>query len=815
MLPSLRERIKLEYQKNKSLADLHGIIQNAVEILSLEPVSYHVYNTKITLKVDQWEGVDPLERPAIQFINRVGFYDRLNLRTLLTGVGTIPDSLETIISSLNRQGYDFTEDDLILTNDVLNAKENSLGYIGSITLEEIGEYVPPVVIPPYVPPQVLSISSDVKVEGSTLVHEIVLNKILTQSTGVIVAVTYNGSATLGVDTGFVEYNVGLGWVTTGVSSGSFGVAVPIGSDRFSVRLLTKDDIYYEGEETYQISAKIGNQTPVIATGTIIDNDPVPVINITDASTVEGDLMTHTVSLSTAWEQASSYGISLVGETATATLDFNSNLAQAIFTQGVYFNPANNSIVIPPKVVNFTISYATVDDQITESTETVRLTIGNKTAIGTILDNEVLPTISVANVTVTEGVDQYAVFDIRLNNPSSLDVQFNAAISNGTAILGQDFNLLQFQQGTNWVSASGATIVIPAGQVLAKLRVAIVDDLIYEVAETFNLIVTVVNNTTGNETATGLGTIISNDASPTVIYLGMDQRTEGEKLLHTVNLSNPSSSPTIVGFTMTSEEMNLATNISNVEYSFNSLNWFAATVNNFNWNVTVPAGIVNFNVRVTTIDNIIDEADTRKYIISAGVGNQVPKTAEGIINDNDITQNPGTGTPEDPVIIQDFDFAVLRYIWTAEAGRDLDTRTYLNTPDRLYGVVGWAKSQNDGSILSWGGDNTQSGVECVLISTDGMKLTYPDQQEFEIFANAFWYSQILTGDISIQFESYKGGTMTKNGYDWVNTGGQLKQSVTIAANVQNVIGQARDMGIRAATLKFNVVTKTGTLNSVAA
>lgn len=56
-------------------------------------------------------------------------------------------------------------------------------------------------------------------------------------------------------------------------------------------------------------------------------------------------------------------------------------------------------------------------------------------------------------------------------------------------------------------------------------------------------------------------------------------------------------------------------------------------------------------------------------------------------------------------------------------------------------------------------------------------------------------------------------MTKSGYGWINNGGTSVQSVTIAANVQNEIGQERDMGIRAGALKFNVMTKTGTLNSV--
>lgn len=371
----------------------------------------------------------------------------------------------------------------------------------------------------------------------------------------------------------------------------------------------------------------------------------------------------------------------------------------------------------------------------------------------------------------------------------------------------------YQQGEVWLPATNTLITIPAGQTSVKVRVTVVDDALYEPNETFQLVVTVFNNTIGNETASGTCTIISNDNVPAVLYLGADQRTEGEKLLHTVNLTNPSSTTTSVIFTITSTEMVLAENISNVEYSFNSLAWTAAPMNNFGFTVPVPAGTTTFNVRVTSVDNTNDEADTRKYVISAKVGSQTPITAEGIINDNDITQNPGTGTLEDPAIIQDFDFAVLRYIWTSDAGRDLDTRTYFNNPKRVFGVVGWAKSQTDAGMLQWGGDNTGSGVECVLIDVVTMKAVYPDQQDFEIFLNSYWYHEKLTGNITIQFESYKGGSMTKSGYDWVNRDGQLRQFVSIAAHVDNGVGQQRDMGVRVATLKFNIVTKTGTLNSV--
>lgn len=813
MLPSLRELVKLEVDKNKSLTEVSALLKNAVEIVSIENVSYESFNTKIVAIVDQWRTVDPLERPDQQFIERVGFYNRLDLSNLLFGVGCIQDSINTIISSLNQQGYDFNYDDLELINQRVYAKEKSLGYVGSILLSEIGVYTPPVIVLPPSPAIVLSVGSDSKPEGSTLTHEIILNKAAISATGIIVAVAFNGSAVMGVDTGVVQYNVGLGWVSSGVSSGSFAVVVPTGSDRFSIRVPTVNDTYYETNETYTVSAKAINQNPVFGTGTILNNDPVPVISINDTSVTEGGLIEHTVTLSTPSASVSSYPASLVGITATNTLDFNANLAQATLTNGVTYNPANQTLVIPALVTSFKVSYTTVDDNVNESVETVEFRLGNKVAIGTIFDNDTLPSISVNNIEVTESVDSHAVFNVTLSHPMSTNVQFTAMVINGSAVMGQDIRDLMYQNGAVWVNASNTPITIPAGETTARVRVTIDDDNVFEPNKSFTLAVTVVGNVLANEIANGLCVITSNDPAPTVTYIGLDSKTEGDRLLHPVTLSNPSSTVTNVQFQITSNDMNLSTDISSVEYSLNNLTWLPLNMSNFGFTVPVPANVTNFAIRVNTVDNFIDQAAVRSYTISAAANGQTPLTTTGSLADNDIFIDPGTGTPSDPYVINDFDYAVVRYIWTAEAGRDLDTRTWFNTPNRIANVVGWAKSSTDADLLKWGGDNVQSGVECILVDMKAASLLLPNQQNFEIFANAFWYSEILTGDISIQFQSYKGGTMAQSGFDWVNNGGVVVQNLTVSKNIQNVIGEDRDMGIRAATLNFNVVTKSGTLNSV--
>lgn len=171
---------------------------------------------------------------------------------------------------------------------------------------------------------------------------------------------------------------------------------------------------------------------------------------------------------------------------------------------------------------------------------------------------------------------------------------------------------------------------------------------------------------------------------------------------------------------------------------------------------------------------------------------------------------GNIDPDDgPVQLENFDFAIIRYIWTDGGGRDLDTRTYLSQPYRKASNVGWSRSQNDGEYLRWGGDNTGSGVEAILLNMIKVAQDHPGVETLKVSMNAFWYSSRSTGNFKVQFEMYKGGTMAQNGYDWLNTGGQRTQSLTVDCNVQ--VTQSDDIdGVEVVTLEYNPTTMVGNL-----
>lgn len=184
---------------------------------------------------------------------------------------------------------------------------------------------------------------------------------------------------------------------------------------------------------------------------------------------------------------------------------------------------------------------------------------------------------------------------------------------------------------------------------------------------------------------------------------------------------------------------------------------------------VPANIV-VKVHAKALDTELGDTE----IGAAVIANSYMVYEES----NGITHNK----PTNQTTIQDFDFAVIRYIWDSTGGTDLDTRTRIINPARNVDV-GWSRGSTDGAYLNWNGDNTGSGVECVLLNLNQLKLDFPNINNFEISLRAYWYSQKNTGNFSLQFESFKGGTMQPNGFDFINVGGTSIQSITLSTNSQ--------------------------------
>jgi len=156
--------------------------------------------------------------------------------------------------------------------------------------------------------------------------------------------------------------------------------------------------------------------------------------------------------------------------------------------------------------------------------------------------------------------------------------------------------------------------------------------------------------------------------------------------------------------------------------------------------------------------------------------QTPTPTPSITPTNTNTQTPTSTIPSTPTptpttvpyIPGDFtfdaDYIVLTYAFND--GTDLDTRTRVTVPDigqnSLPDYIGWCCSEqwptSGNPILTWGGDNTGTGFESVLIDLIQFKSDYPSQNIITINANAGWYGTVGTNPVYIQAKLYKGGTM---------------------------------------------------------
>lgn len=175
-------------------------------------------------------------------------------------------------------------------------------------------------------------------------------------------------------------------------------------------------------------------------------------------------------------------------------------------------------------------------------------------------------------------------------------------------------------------------------------------------------------------------------------------------------------------------------------------------------------------------------------------------------------NPPEPDTEDSVPIKDFDFAVVKYQWSEADGTDLDTRTWISSPDRSDHKVGWSRLSKDLNYLQWNEDNRGSGVESVLIDMKSIQQDFPNQKDIAIKMAAFWFSSISSGNVRLQFSLFKGGVMkSDNDFSWVNEGGREVKNITLPTNTQIVTSEDVN-GQLLATLKFNTDTGAGSLTN---
>ena len=213
-----------------------------------------------------------------------------------------------------------------------------------------------------------------------------------------------------------------------------------------------------------------SQSPVLDSVTMrFTNGPLPLsLSIDDVAVAEGDAgtidATFTVSLSTASTQPVTVWYATAPGTATPPADYVSTSGTLTFDPGITSLPISVSI-------NGDTALEPNETFFVNLSNPANATIADGQGRGTIVNDDAaaLPTLSINDVTVTEGNSgtSNATFTVSLSAASAQSVTVNYATANGTAASGSDYQ------------ARSGVLTFSAGTTSRTLAVAIVGNTLFE------------------------------------------------------------------------------------------------------------------------------------------------------------------------------------------------------------------------------------------------------------------------------------------------------------------------------------------------
>ncbi|MBI3178548.1 MAG: hypothetical protein HYZ27_02740, partial [Deltaproteobacteria bacterium] len=221
------------------------------------------------------------------------------------------------------------------------------------------------------------------------------------------------------------------------------------------------DLLLEGSETFSLvlsnplNATLARAT---ATGTILDDETIPDIEILDTAAPEqSGPMLFTVRLSEATARTVGVRCTTADNTAIAGSDYTASQATVTF---------------PPGALTQTFSVPLLNDALLEQSETLFADLDNAVdgnitrprATGTILDDEVTPTLSINDPMAPES-DPAITFTVAVSEPTGRTITVNYATANDTAVAGTDY------------AATSGTLTIPPGAPSGAIAVALIDDFL--------------------------------------------------------------------------------------------------------------------------------------------------------------------------------------------------------------------------------------------------------------------------------------------------------------------------------------------------
>jgi hypothetical protein len=459
------------------------------------------------------------------------------------------------------------------------------------------------------------------------------------------SVTFNWATTAGTATAGVDYIA---------ASGSRTMAA--GVTTAAINITVNGDLADELDETFGITlSSPGNATIGDGSGlaTISDDDPAPALSVNNVSVTEGNAGTTSATFAVTLSAASGRTVTVDWTTVDGSASQPGDYAAASGTLTFVPGDANESIVVTVK-----------GDVIDEANETFGITLsspGNATiadgsGLGTITDDDAAPTLSVNDVTVTEGDAgaTTATFTVSLSSVSSNPVTFDWATAPGSATAGSDY-----------VAASGNR-TIAAGATTATFGITVNGDTLDEANETYGVTVSNPGNATIAD-GSGLGTIIDDDAAPA---LSVDD----------VSLSEGNAGTTTATFTVTQS----AVSGQAVTFDWTTAAGTATAGTDYvaaSGSKTIAAGSTTTTFTVTVNGDVMDEIDETFGITLSNPGNATIADGSGLgtitdddaaptLSVDDISVNEGdagTTTATFTVTLSAASGKAVTFDWTTAAG----------------------------------------------------------------------------------------------------------------------------------------------------
>jgi hypothetical protein len=401
---------------------------------------------------------------------------------------------------------------------------------------------------------------------------------------------------------------GLDYTTT-----SRAVVFEPGSLSKTIDVPIRDDQTDEADETFTLSlvppptnAVAGTTSALV---TIIDDDNPPTLSIHGPVIGEesSDALVFEVTLLPETTQTITVAYTTADETAVAESDYSTT---------------SDLLTFEPGTVSKMIRVPILPDTTDEADETFIVSliapvsgalIGTDTAIGTIIDDDAPPTISIAESGIGAESDTSVAFEVTLSAMSEQTITVGYMTADGTAVAGSDYNALR------------GFLTFEPGTLSRMINVDIVPDSMDEADESFTVSLIDPANNAVLGTTLGRGTIMDDDPPPTVSIGPSRSVTEGD---------DPSTT------TLSFDVILSAQSAKTISVDYTSGNGTATPGTDYDpvdGTLTFSAGETSKTISVIILGDAVDEADeTFSVSLADPVTNAVMGTvsASGTIRDDD-------------------------------------------------------------------------------------------------------------------------------------------------------------------------------------